>query len=72
MKIDVWSLAATVWELIEGETPFENEPSGPGERLPDLTNVQDVSQGLIEFFAYCELPPTERPRARDLLEVRAV
>jgi serine/threonine protein kinase len=70
MKVDVWSLGATVWELIEGETPFENDPSGPYDRLPELTNVQEVSQGLLGFLHLCEMPPTRRPSARELLQVR--
>jgi len=69
MKVDVWSLGATVWELIEGETPFENDPSGPQDRLPELTNVQEVSQGLLGFLHLCEMPPTRRPPARELLQV---
>jgi serine/threonine-protein kinase CLA4 len=70
MKVDVWSLGATVWELIEGETPFENDPSGPHDRLPELTNIQEVSQGLLGFLHLCEMPATRRPSARELIQVR--
>jgi p21-activated kinase 1 len=72
MKVDVWSLGATVWELIEGETPFENEPNGPSDRLPEITrtDLQQVSQGLLGFLNLCEAPAERRPTARSLLKVR--
>jgi serine/threonine protein kinase len=71
MKVDVWSLGATVWELIEGETPFESDPNGPSDRLPEITrtDLQQVSQGLLGFLNLCESPAERRPNARSLLEV---
>lgn len=71
MKVDVWSLGATVWELIEGETPFESDPNGPSDRLPEITrtDLQQVSQGLLGFLNLCEAPAERRPNARSLLEV---
>jgi serine/threonine-protein kinase CLA4 len=68
MLVDIWSLGATVWELIEGTTPFEGHAE-VGDRLPELSSSGDSSEALLDFLEMCSSPPYYRPPARKLLEV---
>jgi serine/threonine protein kinase len=64
MLVDIWSLGATVWELIEGTTPFEGQAE-VGDRLPELSG----SVSVLDFLEMCSSPPHYRPPAQNLLEV---
>lgn len=68
MLVDVWSLGATVWELIEGTTPFEGQEVA-GDRLPELSGRETSSEALLDFLEMCSSPPHYRPPAQRLLEV---
>jgi len=69
LKVDVWSLGATIWELTEGATPFEDEEEGPGDRFPTLSDESNVTMDLLDFLSLCELEARKRPTAKRLLEV---
>lgn len=68
MLVDIWSLGATVWELIEGTTPFEGQEV-VGDRLPRLSGPVASSEALLDFLEMCSSPPHYRPPAQRLLEV---
>jgi len=68
MLVDIWSLGATVWELIEGTTPFEGQAE-VGDRLPGLSGSVVSSEAVLDFLEMCSSPPHYRPHAQRLLEV---
>lgn len=68
MLVDIWSLGATVWELIEGTTPFEGQAE-VGDRLPELSGSETSSDALLDFIEMCSSPPHYRLPAQRLLEV---
>ncbi|KAF8315806.1 kinase-like protein [Clavulina sp. PMI_390] len=67
--VDVWSVGATVWEIIEGSPPFLDieDPRDFGERWPALRRT-DFSVALHQFLRISSEPDDWRPRAAELLE----
>ncbi|EFI26903.1 STE/STE20/PAKA protein kinase [Coprinopsis cinerea okayama7 len=67
MKVDVWSLGATVWEMAETQPPFA-DTNEFGDRWPPLSRPQLVSPAFHEFLRLCSEPAASRPTAGELLK----
>ncbi|KAG9005672.1 hypothetical protein FRB93_009598 [Tulasnella sp. JGI-2019a] len=67
---DIWSVGATVWEVVEGDPPFINieDTKNFPDRWPPLSAPEDYSPELEEFLSQCSQPAKRRPRADKLLQ----
>ncbi|KAF5327955.1 hypothetical protein D9758_016782 [Tetrapyrgos nigripes] len=66
LKVDVWSVGATVWEMAEAQPPFA-DTSVPANRWPPLKQPQLYSPAFRDFLRLCSQPASSRPDARDLV-----
>lgn len=71
LKVDVWSLGATVWETAQSEPPFTDiqDPRQFGDRWPSLTHPEIYSRSFHDFLRLCSEPAATRPDPSDLLNV---
>nr|GAT58073.1 STE/STE20/PAKA protein kinase [Mycena chlorophos] len=67
LKIDVWSVGATVWELAEANPPFADTDQ-PEDRWPPLSNPSIYPPAFHEFLTSCSEPAASRPSAGELLK----
>lgn len=73
LKVDVWSLGATAWEMAECTPPFMDadvsDPTKLPVRWPSLSEKEKWSDAFGAFLEMCSRPEKERPGARELLAV---
>jgi len=70
MKVDVWSLGATVWETAETEPPFSDvkDPRMFGNRWPVLSHPEVYSRSFHDFLRLCSRPSSSRPDPSELTD----
>ncbi|KAJ7724951.1 kinase-like domain-containing protein [Mycena maculata] len=73
LKIDVWSVGATVWELAEAAPPFAAEPdpvaaAADTARWPPVSNPALYPPAFHDFLRMCSEPAASRPSPAALLE----
>jgi len=69
LKLDVWSLGSTVWEMAETVPPFFSTNKFE-DRWPPLSQPALYSPSFHEFLKKCSEPAGSRPSAAELLQVR--
>jgi serine/threonine protein kinase len=73
LKVDVWSLGATTWELVHGNPPFEDVKDTRdivGGQLPPVREPEAFSRSFHDFLHSCSQSAASRPDPDELLDVR--
>jgi serine/threonine protein kinase len=73
LKVDVWSLGATTWELVHADPPFSDIQDTRhivGTQLPPVRQPDDYSRSFHDFLDLCSQPAASRPDPDELLNVR--
>ncbi|KAJ6619042.1 kinase-like domain-containing protein, partial [Mycena sp. CBHHK59/15] len=68
LKIDVWSVGATVWELAEATPPF-SDAQQPAERWPPISDPALYPPAFHDFLRLCSEPAATRPSPSELIEL---
>lgn len=68
LKVDVWSLGATVWETAEAEPPFSSSQQ-LSDRWPPLSKPKLFSPAFHDFLRQCSEPAALRPSPANLCSV---
>ncbi|PPQ90271.1 LOW QUALITY PROTEIN: hypothetical protein CVT25_013096 [Psilocybe cyanescens] len=69
LKVDVWSLGATVWEMAQQDPPFADTQQF-AERWPPLRQPELYSPAFHDFLRKCSEPAAVRPSPSELLKFR--
>ncbi|KAF8966927.1 kinase-like protein [Flammula alnicola] len=67
LKVDVWSLGATVWEMAQQDPPFADTQQF-ADRWPPLRQPELFSPAFHDFLRKCSEPAAVRPSPSDLLK----
>ncbi|KAI9451429.1 kinase-like domain-containing protein [Lactarius psammicola] len=70
LKVDVWSLGATTWELAHGDPPFldvQDTRDIVGHQLPPVRQPETLSRSFHDFLHLCSQPVASRPEPDELL-----
>ncbi|KAH6904493.1 STE/STE20/PAKA protein kinase [Coprinopsis sp. MPI-PUGE-AT-0042] len=67
LKVDVWALGATVWEVAETVPPF-SETNAVADRWPAVSRPEVYSPAFHDFLRLCSDPVETRLPASELLK----